>query len=69
MHEKIIFLSQARQDWMSLRVLDFHDLSSFNSALHCIVAQICLCGETLIEVELISKTFSTFPLASAVLAQ
>ena len=54
---------------MSFCVLDFPDLSSFNSALHHIVAQLRLCGETLTEAELITKTLSTFPLASAVLAQ
>ena len=68
-HEKTIFLSQACHDWMLLRVLDFHELSSFNSELHRIVAQLRLCGETLNEAKQISKTLSTFPLASAVLAQ
>ena len=36
--EKIIFLPQARHDSMSLRVLDFPDVSSFNFELHQIVA-------------------------------
>ena len=31
LHEKTIFLPQARYDWMSLRMLDFPDISSFNS--------------------------------------
>ena len=69
LHEKTIFLPQAHHDWMSLRVLDFSDLASFNSELHCIVAQLCLCGEVLTETKLISKTLSTFPLASAILVQ
>ena len=69
MHDKIIFLPQARQDSMTLCVLDFHDLSSFNFALHRIVAQLRLCGETLTEVELITKTLSIFSLAFVVLAQ
>ena len=54
---------------MSLHVLDFPNLSSFNSELHRIVAQLHLCGEILTENELISKTLSTFPLASIVLTQ
>ena len=69
LHEKTIFLPQARHNWMSLRVMDFLDLSTFNSELHHIVAQLRLCGEQLIEVELITKTLSTFPIASAILAQ
>ena len=38
LHKKTIFLPQASHDWMSLRVMDFLDISSFNSELHCIVA-------------------------------
>ena len=69
LHEKTIFLPQARHDWMSLRVMDFPDISSFNSELHRIVAQVRLCGKELKEPELITKTLSTFPIASVVLAQ
>ena len=69
LHEKTIFLPQARHKWMSLRVMDFPDISSFNSELHHIVAQLSLCGEEVLEHELITKTLSTFPVASAVLAQ
>ena len=68
LHEKTIFLPQAHHDWMSLCMLDFPDVSSFNSELDHIVAQLRLCGEVLTESELISKTLSTFPLASIVLA-
>ena len=69
LYEKTIFLPQARHEWMSLRVMDFPDISSFNSELHCIVAQLSLCGEEVSEPELITKTLSTFLVASAVLAQ
>ena len=69
LHEKTIFLPQARHEWMSLRVMDFPDISSFNSELHRIVAQLSLCGEVISDVELITKTLSTFPVAAAVLAQ
>ena len=54
---------------MLLHVMDFPDISSFNSELHRIVAQLRLCGEQITEPELITKTLSTFPIASAVLAQ
>ena len=69
LHEKTIFLPQAHHDWMSLRVMDFLDISNFNCELHCIVAQLRLCGEELTEPELITKTLSMFPIASTVLAQ
>ena len=68
-HEKSIFLPQARSDWLSLRVLDFVDLNSFNAELHRIVAQLRLCGEEVTEEQLIDKTLSTFPPASSILAQ
>ena len=69
LHEKTIFLPQARHDWMSLRVMDFPDISSFNFELHRIVAQLSLCGEVVSDPELITKTLSTFPVVAAVLAQ
>ena len=68
-HEKTIFLLQARNDWVALRVLDFTNLVSFNAELHRIVAQLRLCGETVTEQELINKTLQSFPSASALLAQ
>ena len=49
LHEKTIFLPQARHEWMSLRVMDFLDISSFNFELHRIIAQLSLCGEQMTE--------------------
>ena len=68
-HKRTIFLPQACYDWMSLRMMNFPDISSFNSELHRIVARLRLCSEQLTKLELITKTLSTFPIASAVLAQ
>lgn len=68
-HEQTIFLPQARSDWINLRVLDFPDLLSFNAELHRITAQLRLCGDKLSDKDLIDKTLSTFPPASALLAQ
>ena len=50
-------------------MLDFADLLSFNAELHCIVTQLCMCGQTVEESELIDKILSTFPTAFALLAQ
>ena len=68
-HEKTIFFPQARNNCMTLRVLDFTNLVSFNAELHRIVAQLRLCGETVTKRELIDKTLQTFPSAFALLAQ
>ena len=55
-------------DWIQLRISDFPDLPSFNAELHRIVTQLHMCGQTVEESELIDKTLSTFPAASALLA-
>jgi hypothetical protein len=68
-HEKTIFLPQARSDWIHLRVLDFSDFMAFNAELHRITAKLRLCGEDITEKELIDRTLSTFPPASALLSQ
>jgi hypothetical protein len=49
--------------------LDFPDFMVFNAELHRITAQLRLCGEDINEKELIDKTLSTFPPASALLSQ
>ena len=67
-HEQTIFLPKARNDWINLRALGFLDLLSFNAELHHISAQFRLCGEQITETQLIDKTLSTFPLASAIIA-
>lgn len=61
-HEWTLFLPQAKNDWLHLRVLDFPDFSSFNSELHRITAQLRLCGECVPDTELIDKMLSTFRL-------
>jgi hypothetical protein len=68
-HQQTLFLPQARTDWINLRVMDFTDFATFNSELHRISAQLRLCGETLTDAELIEKTLSTFPPATAILSQ
>jgi hypothetical protein len=68
-HQQTLFLPQARTDWINLRVLDFPDFVSFNSELHRIVAQLRLCGQDITDAELIEKTLSTFPPATAILSQ
>ena len=66
-HEKVV-LAQARNDWIHLRVLDFPNFLMFNAELHRITSLLRLCGEEVTEEELIEKTLSTFPPASAILS-
>ena len=68
-HQQTLFLPQARTDWANLRVLDFLDFATFNSELHRIVAQLRLCGQRVTEAEMVEKTLSTFPPATAILSQ
>lgn len=68
-HQQTLFLPRARSDWINLRVLDFPDFASFNSELHRVTTQLRLCGETLSDAELIEKTLSIFPPATAILSQ
>ena len=62
LHEKTIYLPQARSDWLQLHIMDFLDFMTFNAEIHRIIAELCLCGETIEEKELIDKTLSTFAL-------
>jgi hypothetical protein len=68
-HQQTLFLLQARNDWINLRVLDFPDFVSFNFELHRIVAQFRLCGQEVTDAELIEKTILTFPPTTAILSQ
>lgn len=68
-HKQTIFLPEAKNDWINLRVLDFLDFLFFNSELHCITAQLRLCDEQVIESKFTNKTLSTFPPTVAILAQ
>ena len=68
-HQQTLFLPQAKSDWINLRVLDYPDFATFNSELHRITAQLRLCGEIISDAEMIEKTLSTFPPATAILSQ
>ncbi|KAG5462827.1 MAG: hypothetical protein BJ554DRAFT_3375 [Olpidium bornovanus] len=54
---------------MTLRVLDYPSIASYNAKLHGIVAQLRLCSESVSEAQMIQKTLSTMPVASAMLVQ
>lgn len=66
-HQQSLFLPQAHSDWINLWVLDCPNFVSFNSELYRIMAQLKLCGESVTKSELIEKTLSIFPPATAIL--
>ena len=68
-HQQILYLPQARTDWIQLRVLDFPDFTTYNSEIHRIVSHLRLCGQEINDADLIEKTLSTFPPANAMLSQ
>ncbi|XP_015072615.1 uncharacterized protein LOC107016762 [Solanum pennellii] len=67
-HLKMAIHPKARYDWMHLRLQDFKYIHKYNSAMFRITSQLKLCGETVIEVDMMEKTFFTFH-ASNVLFQ
>ena len=59
-HQKTVILPKARYDWMHLRLQDYKTVSEYNSAMFCISSQLKLCGEKVIDKDMLEKTFSTF---------
>lgn len=62
-------LPQARNVWANLCLLDFKAVGAYNTAIHRIVAQLCFCGQIVMEVEMIEKTLETFYPSNIVLQQ
>lgn len=59
-HQKLILLPKARYEWLHLRLQDYKSVSEYNSALFSITSVLKLCGEPIIDKEMLEKTFSTF---------
>ena len=57
--QQSIVLPRAQQDWITLRFQDFESVAMYNSALHRILTKICLCGQKIIDTDMIEKTLST----------
>ncbi|XP_024004981.1 uncharacterized protein LOC112082113 [Eutrema salsugineum] len=66
-HQKTVILPKARYDWMHLRLQDFKSVSEYNSAMFRITSKLKLCGETITDVDMLEKTFSTFHASNVVL--
>ena len=68
-HQKTVILPKARYDWMHLRLQDYKTVSEYNSAMFRISSQLKLCGEKVIDEDMLEKTFSTFHASNLLLQQ
>ncbi|XP_026458462.1 uncharacterized protein LOC113358972 [Papaver somniferum] len=68
-HQKTVILPRARYEWMHLCPQDFKSVSAYNSTLFQIVSRLKLCGETVTDVDLLEKTYSTFHASNILLQQ
>ncbi|KAJ1280009.1 hypothetical protein BS78_04G199500 [Paspalum vaginatum] len=58
--QKDKLLPKAQNAWANLRFLDFKSVVAYNTAIHCIVAQLRFCGQIVTDIEMIRKTLETF---------
>ena len=68
-HLKMAIHPKTRYDWMHLRLQDFKSIHEYNSAMFKITSQLKLCGETVSEIDMMEKTFSTFHASNVLLQQ
>ena len=68
-HQKTVILPKACYDWMHLILQDFKFVSDYNSTLFKISSQLALCGEKVIEEDMLEKTFTTFHASNVLLQQ
>ncbi|CAA7051318.1 unnamed protein product [Microthlaspi erraticum] len=66
-HQKTVILPRARYDWTHLRLQNFKSVSEYNSALFKITSKLELCGEKVMDADMLEKTFSTFHANNVVL--
>ena len=68
-HQKTVILPKARYDWMHLRLQDFRTVAEYNSVLFKISYKLKLCGEKIIELDMLEKTYSTLHASNVLLQQ
>ena len=55
-----VTLPKARYEWIHMRLPDFKIVSAYNYAVFRIISQLKLCGENIIEEDMLKKIYSTF---------
>ncbi|XP_074373231.1 uncharacterized protein LOC141713627 [Apium graveolens] len=68
-HQKTVILPKARYDWIHLHLQDYKSVSEYNSAMFKITSQLKLCGENVIDKDMLEKTYSTFHANNMLLQQ
>ncbi|XP_009354507.2 uncharacterized protein LOC103945642 [Pyrus x bretschneideri] len=68
-HQKMVILLRAHYEWTHLRIQDFKTIAEYNSAMFRISSQLKLCGEAIIEKDMLVKIFSTFYASNVLLQQ
>ncbi|XP_015068822.1 uncharacterized protein LOC107013424 [Solanum pennellii] len=68
-HLKMVIHPNAQYDWMNLRLQDFKSIHEYNSVMFKITSQLKLCGDTVNDIDMLEKTFSTFHASNVLLQQ
>ncbi|XP_017182862.1 uncharacterized protein [Malus domestica] len=68
-HQKTMILPRARYEWTHMRIQDFKSATEYNFAMFRISSQMKLCGEIIIEEDMLEKTFSIFHTSNLLLQQ
>ncbi|CAN6711937.1 unnamed protein product [Malus baccata var. baccata] len=65
----MIFIRRHRDEGLKSEIHDFKSVAEYNSALFRITSQMKLCGDTIIEEDMLEKIFSTFHASNVLLQQ
>ncbi|XP_052621637.1 uncharacterized protein LOC128127237 [Lactuca sativa] len=68
-HQKDVILQNARDEWRTLRFLDFKKVNEYNLALFRICSQLKYCGQEVTDEDMLEKTYFTFHATNITLMQ
>ncbi|XP_068312507.1 uncharacterized protein [Pyrus communis] len=68
-HQTTVILPKAHYEWIHLRIEDFKSVAEYNFALFKITSQMKFCRDSIIEENMLEKTFSTFHVSNMLLQQ
>jgi hypothetical protein len=64
-----VLLPKARYEWIHLRLQDFKYVGEYNSVMFRITFEFKLCGENIIDEDMLEKIFFTFHTSNLLLQQ
>jgi hypothetical protein len=64
-----VLLPKSRYEWIHLRLQDFKSVGEYNFATFHITSELKLCGEKIIDEDMLEKIFSTFHASNLLLQQ